>query len=341
VEEGNEPTEPVQQTNVQKTRSGRTTRVPSQFKDFIVYESSLINDSSYDFTEDIDPVALMMTTSQDTLFFHEIVREPDKMGFVKSMKEEINNHNANRNWIPVRRSTIPAGNKVISSVWAMRRKRRLVDGTVSKWKARLNVDGSKQVHGINYWETYAPVAQWISIRSILCISAINGWQTKTVDFVQAFPQAPSEAELDIDIPKGCSIEGNRNDWAMKVINNIYGQKQAGRVLYKYLRNKLIKEPQFQQSKYDPCVMWKDGCILVIYTDNTNITGPVGNNIDKIIKEVGELFKITHEDSVNGFLGVNIDRQSDGSIVMTQPKLTQEIINNLGLKDNSKRKDIPA
>jgi hypothetical protein len=122
VDEGNEPTEPIQQTNVQKTRSGRTTRVPSRFKDFIVYESSLINDSSYDFTENIDPVALMMTTSQDTLYFHEILREPDKMEFVKAMKEEINNHNANRNWIPVRRSTVPAGNKVIPSVWAMRRK---------------------------------------------------------------------------------------------------------------------------------------------------------------------------------------------------------------------------
>jgi hypothetical protein len=194
---------------------------------------------------------------------------------------------------------------------------------------------------MNYWETYAPVAQWISIRTILFMSAINGWQTKTFDFVQAFPQAPSEAELYIYIPKGCLIEGNQDDWAMKVINNIYGQKQAGRVWYKYLTNKLIKYLQFRQSKYDPCVMWKDGCILVIYTDDTIITGPDGNKIDKIIREVGELFKITHEDSVNDFLGVNIDRQSDGSIVMTQPKLIQEIINDLGLKDNSTRKDIPA
>jgi Reverse transcriptase (RNA-dependent DNA polymerase) len=84
----------------------------------------------------------------------------------------------------------------------MRRKRRLTDGTIYKWKARLNVDGSKQIKGVNFLETYAPVAQWISIRLILCMASLNKWKVKTFDFVQAFPQAPSEAKLYIDVPKG-------------------------------------------------------------------------------------------------------------------------------------------
>jgi Reverse transcriptase (RNA-dependent DNA polymerase) len=139
------------------------------------------------------------------------------MKFVQVMQDEIKNHIDNANWIPIRRSDIPPDNRVIPSVWAMRRKRRLVDGSVSKWKARLNVDGSKQVYGTNYLETYAPVAQWISIRTILCLSAINIWEVKTFDFLQAFPQAPSEAELYIDVPKGCTIEGGRDEWALKVV----------------------------------------------------------------------------------------------------------------------------
>jgi hypothetical protein len=102
------------------------------------------------FTEGVDPMVLMMTTSQDTLCFHEILKEPGKMEFVKTMKDEINNHNNNKNWVPIRRQDIPKGHKVIPSVWAMRRKRRLDDGTVCKWKARLNIDSSNQVHGMNY-----------------------------------------------------------------------------------------------------------------------------------------------------------------------------------------------
>jgi hypothetical protein len=45
----------------------------------------------------------------------------------------------------------------------MRRKRCLVDEKIHKWKARQNVDGSKQVKGVKFWETYATVAQWISM----------------------------------------------------------------------------------------------------------------------------------------------------------------------------------
>jgi Reverse transcriptase (RNA-dependent DNA polymerase) len=144
----------------------------------------------------------MLTGNQDNFYYHEILREPEKEQFIEAMKEEIANHNNNGNWMPVLRANLPADTKVIPSVWAMRRKRRLTDGKIHKWKARLNVDGSKQIKGINFWETYAPVAQWISIRLILCMAAVNQWPVKTFDFVQAFPQAPSESELYIDVSRG-------------------------------------------------------------------------------------------------------------------------------------------
>jgi Reverse transcriptase (RNA-dependent DNA polymerase) len=134
------------------------------------------------------------------------------------------------------------------------------------------VDSSKQVKGVNFWETYAPAAQWVSIRLFLCFAAVNKWPVKTFDFVHAFPQAPSEAELYIDIPRGCTIDGDNSKWAMKVVNNIYGQKQAGRVWYRYLVDKLNNELHFQQSSYNPCILWNGVCLIVIYTDDKIITG---------------------------------------------------------------------
>jgi hypothetical protein len=91
---------PIRQLVEPKTRSGRTTRAPERYKGYVVYESSLVNDSSYDFTDNVDLIALLMTTLQDTLHCHEILREPDKMEFIKSMKDEFDNHNNNQNWIP-------------------------------------------------------------------------------------------------------------------------------------------------------------------------------------------------------------------------------------------------
>jgi hypothetical protein len=55
----------------------------------------------------------------------------------------------------------------------MRRKRDISTQEVYKWKARLNVHGGKQTKGLNYWETYAPVASWAAIRLIMTIAALN------------------------------------------------------------------------------------------------------------------------------------------------------------------------
>jgi Reverse transcriptase (RNA-dependent DNA polymerase) len=108
---------------------------------------------------------------------------------------------------------------------AMRRKRDLVTGEVTKWKARLNVYVSKQQAGIDYQDTYAPVASWISVRLIMILAVIKGWHTRQLDFVQAFPQAPIDQEIYMDIPKVCIVDNKNNSrWALRLLKNIYGQK---------------------------------------------------------------------------------------------------------------------
>jgi Reverse transcriptase (RNA-dependent DNA polymerase) len=211
----------------QTTRSGHLIKQPQHFDDFLMYES-IVGDTCCDtvdaYTDHVDPMSLTLIGNQDNFYYHEIAREAN---FLKAKQEKIKMHNQQKNWEPVLFSTLPPHVKVIPLVWTMRCKRRLTDGSIHKWKAGLNVDGSKQIRGVNYWETYAPVAQWVSIRLVLCLVALNKWKVKSFDFVQAFPQAPSEPELYIDVPKGCLIGDDISKWAMRVVNNIYGQKQAG------------------------------------------------------------------------------------------------------------------
>jgi hypothetical protein len=73
------------------------------------------------------------------------------------MELEVRQHNQKRNWRPILRNLVPLGKRILPSLWAMRRERYLVNGIISKYKARLNVDGSKQIQGIDYNETFAPV----------------------------------------------------------------------------------------------------------------------------------------------------------------------------------------
>ena len=68
-------------------------------------------------------------------------------------------------------------------------------GKVTKHKSRICAHGGMQEKCIYYWETYAQVVQWMSVRNMLTLSAIENLHTKSIDFVLAYPQA----NLDVDI----------------------------------------------------------------------------------------------------------------------------------------------
>ncbi len=76
--------------------------------------------------------------------------------------------------------TLPPQARPFSSIWSYRRKRR-PNGALLKHKARLCVDGSQQQLGRDYWETYAPVISWSTVRLILLLSTILGLKSRQVD----------------------------------------------------------------------------------------------------------------------------------------------------------------
>ena len=72
------------------------------------------------------------------------------------------------------------------SIWNFKRK-RFPDGSLNKHKARLCAHGGQQQWGVNYWETYALVVNWISVWFLLVISELAGLKTQVLNFVLAFP----------------------------------------------------------------------------------------------------------------------------------------------------------
>lgn len=108
---------------------------------------------------------------------------PDKAQFIEAMQNEVQEHTEKGHWRLVKRTEVPDGVQVMPTVWAMKRKWRIATREVYKWKARLNLDGSKQVKGINYEQTYAPVVGWGPIRLILTQAILSNWTTKQIDFL--------------------------------------------------------------------------------------------------------------------------------------------------------------
>ena len=294
-----------------------------------------------------DPLlAYKAVSDPDTLYYHQAIKEPDRELFEKGMEKEIHDQFENGNFTIIHRSEVPQGETVLPAVWQMKRKRDAKTGAIKKYKARLNIDGSRMRHGIHYDETYSPVASWNSVRMLLTLTAVHNWHTKQIDYVQAFAQAPVERTLYMKVPAGIEVENGANakDYVLRIHRNIYGQKQAGRVWNKYLTEKLIKDLGFKQSRVDECVFYRGKTLYVLYTDDSLLAGPDRNEIDQIIEELQSKAKlaITVEGDLADFLGVNIERRSNGTIHMTQPHLIDQILDDLRLNDNSvKDKGTPA
>jgi hypothetical protein len=141
---------------------------------------------------------------KDNLHYGEMIHDPDCNHFEHDMRRERSDLFASDTLEVIPRSSIPSDNKPLQAIWSFRRKRR-PDWTIAKYKARLCPHGGQQIEGINYWETYAPVVSWRTVRLTLVLSLLSGLKSRQVDYVSAYTQAPLDCELFLNIPPGFSI----------------------------------------------------------------------------------------------------------------------------------------
>jgi hypothetical protein len=224
-------------------------------------------------------------------------------------------------------------------------------GEISKYKARMNVDGSKMILGLHYEETYAPVVQWATIRFFMTMAILSKWHTRQLDFVLAYTQADIERDLYMKLPPGFTIPGKvlteqeRKEYVLKLEKNLYGQKQAGRVWYLHLKDNLLKLG-FKPSEHDEWVFNHGSTIFIVYTDDTILLGPSKEEIDNLVKLLEQTFKIEDQGELSDYLGIKIERKTDGTLKWTQPTLIHSILKDLrlegeGLKNQPKIRTIPA
>jgi hypothetical protein len=188
-------------TDQRRTRSGRISVPTDRLIAALHVSWEVFHDGGYQIQDDMeDPIAFAASSNPDIMYIDQALKEPDSEQFRQAMTDKVASHTELGHWQVRNRASLPPGEKVLPSVWAMRRKRRISTGEAYKWKARLNIHGGKQEYGVNFWETYAPVISWTTIRLFLVLSILNGWQTRQVDFVLAFPQADIECPMYMEIP---------------------------------------------------------------------------------------------------------------------------------------------
>jgi Reverse transcriptase (RNA-dependent DNA polymerase) len=219
---------------------------------------------------------------------------------------------------------------VLPSTWAFKLK-RYPDGSVRKYKARFCAGGHRQIEGVDFFETFAPVVNWTTVRLLLILSQVLNLSSRQVDYTAAFVHAPIDDEVYVAMPRGFSEPGK----VLKLRRSLYGLKQSPRNFFQYLKSNLEKSGFRNPSPdTDPCLFVSDKVICVVYVDDTLLWSPKSEWIDEAVARLERTgMALEVEESVAGFLGVLIERnQADGSIKLTQVGLIKRIISALGIEN---------
>ena len=281
--------------------------------------------SGLQLVEYLNPALYITVIGQDdTPTLTEAMNGPDAGGFFKAMELELATLIDMEVFTVVDRKPWM---KVISSMWAFKRK-RFPAGNIRKLKARICARGFEQVEGRDYKETFAPVVQWLTVRLILVMTIIMGLENKQIDYTAAFVQAPIDTEVYIEMPKMFSVQGK----VWKLRKSIYGLKQSPRNYFLHMKRKLEKLG-FAQSNADACLFVSPTVICLLYVDDALLVYKDQASVDDLTRRMKEekmLFNV--ESDVAGYLGVLIDRRTDGSIIMRQSGLAKRIVEALHLDD---------
>ena len=124
---------------------------------------------------------------------------------------------------------IPSHKKPIGVKWVYRTKLNS-DGSVNKHKARLVVKGYAQMFGVDFWETFAPIACLDTIKLLLSLIAQIKWKIYQLDVKSIFLNGYLEVEIFVKQPKGFDIKG-KEEKVYLLKKAFYGLRQARRAWY--------------------------------------------------------------------------------------------------------------
>ncbi|PKU83242.1 Retrovirus-related Pol polyprotein from transposon TNT 1-94 [Dendrobium catenatum] len=235
----------------------------------------------------------------------------------------------------------PPPNKIVlGSKWIFKLK-TTPDGQIDRYKARLVAQGFKQEFGLNFNETFSPVAKLPTIRILLLLALQRHWPTLQLDISNAFLHGDLQEEVFMKQPPGF-IDSQQPDYVCKLHKSLYGLRQAPRQWYNKLTQSLIQFG-FIFSKADPSLLiFTKSHIqlyLLIYVDDLLLTGNDSTTIDRLLAMLRTQFSLKQLGTIGTFLGIQVHRNAS-TITLHQTKYAKDILTAAGFT-NSKPVPTPS
>ena len=242
-----------------------------------------------------------------------------------AMGEEIKSLLKNDTW---ELCDLPQSRKAIKCKWVYLTKHDTA-GHVTRYRARLVAKGFSQTAGIDYDETFAPVARLDSLRLLLALAARLDWDIHHVDIKSAYLNGDLDEEIYMDQPKGFTIQGMEGK-VCHLKKAIYGLKQAGRQWHAHLNNTLEGLGFQKLISGDASIFIKrhdggDPLIALVYVDDIALFG-ILDAIRDLKRAIATHYKVTDLGEIRQFLGLHITRdRSKKTLTISQSHYIERML----------------
>ncbi|MCO6516483.1 MAG: hypothetical protein J6586_08315, partial [Snodgrassella sp.] len=267
------------------------------------------------------------------------INSPQKAKWKAAMDGEIQSMHDNEVWEEV---DLPPGAKVVGSKWLYKIKTDM-DGYAHIYKARLVAKGFTQTFGIDYEETFSPVADIRAIRILIAIAAYYDYEIWQMDVKTAFLNGHLDEDIYMAQPEGFENPEFPNR-VCKLKRSIYGLKQASRQWNKRFDAE-IKKFGFTQNLDEPCVYHKASgsdnvTFLILYVDDILIMGKDIPSLQAVKAYLGKCFSMKDLGEAAYILGIKIYRDRSRRLIgLSQSAYIDKILKRFNMQ-NSKKGYLP-
>lgn len=278
-------------------------------------------------------IALVTTADSDSIpepkNYHEAINSRNSEQWREAMDDEMSSLIANGTWSLV---DLPADKVALPTMWNYKAKRD-GQGRLERFKARLVVQGNRQVEGRDFDETFAPVNKLSTFRAVMAVAAELNLEIHQLDIKTAFLQGELEEEVYVRQPQGYSDGSTK---VLRLHKALYGLKQAPRAWHTKLHSELTKLG-FTVSEADAGLYVyyheQERMYLLVYVDDLLLVSNNTQLIDRIKQLLMSVFDARDLGEAVTFLGINILRdRGSRTIKLIQQRHTFDVISTFGLLD---------
>lgn len=181
-----------------------------------------------------------------------------------------------------------------------------VDGSVERYKDRLVAKGYTQIEGLDYFDTYSPVAKMTNIRLVIALASIHSWHIHQLDVKNAFLHGELQEDVYMILPHG--VTSSKPNQVCKLLKSLYSLKQASRKWYEKLTS-IILQQNYTQASADHSLFTKQTdssfTVILVYIDDIILAGNSLSEFQHIKSILHASFKIKDLGQLNYFLGLEV------------------------------------